>query len=109
MDVEITRHSTERIKSRVGISKKIAEKNAQKAFECGITHAETKGGLHRYIDKLFFSHKANNIKIYHRYVYIFYDNKLVTVFLLPSKYNDVADKLQRQKEQNNETVKDTTN
>lgn len=98
MDVITTRHSIERTKSRVGISKKIADKNAIKAYENGITHSETKGALRRYVDKLFFAHKANNIRIYHRYVYIFFDSKLVTVFILPSRFNDVADKLQRQKD-----------
>lgn len=99
-DIELTQHSIEKTKERIGLSKKLAEKNARRALERGLTHADCKAGLRRYIDKRFFiNHNTNNVRIYHRYVYIFCDKKLVTVFPLPNKFCDLADKLQRQKEE----------
>ena len=35
-----TKHSIKRTKERLGISKKIAEKNAEKAWENGLAHSE---------------------------------------------------------------------
>jgi len=99
VSIVVGKHSTQRTKDRVGISKKLADKNAQRAFECGITHSETRGSLKRYIDGLYLSHQqGNNIRIYHRYVYIFQRNRLITILPLPRKYYDLADKLQKSKE-----------
>lgn len=96
--VIMTNHSIQRTKDRVGLSKKIAVKNAQKALEFGITHAECKAGLKRYLDGLYLSNgNANNMRIYHRYVYLFRDNRLITILPLPHKFYDLADKLQVQK------------
>ena len=98
-DVTVTKHSVKRTKDRVGLSKKLAEKNAQRALECGLTHAETKSGLRRYIDKLYLTeHNGNNIRIFHRYVYIFHGTTLITILPLPTKFYSLADKLQRDKE-----------
>lgn len=98
-DVIMTEHSVQRTKDRVGLSKKIANKNAQKALEFGITHSESKGGLRRYLDKLYLSNgNANNVRVYHRYVYLFRDNRLITVMNLPRKFFDIADQVQRQKD-----------
>lgn len=62
-DVVMTNHSVKRTKERIGLSKKIADKNAQRALEYGITHSEAKGGLCRYLDKLYLSNgNANAFK-----------------------------------------------
>ena len=98
-DVNVTKHSVKRTKDRVGLSKKLTKKNAQKAFEYGITHADTKAGLKRYLDKLYLSSNGsgNNVRIYHRYVYVFHDSTLITILPLPTKFYALADKLQKQK------------
>lgn len=41
-DVVMTNHSVKRTKERIGLSKKIADKNAQRALEYGITHSEAR-------------------------------------------------------------------
>ena len=98
-EVELTEHSVRRTKDRVGLSKKIADKNAQKALEFGIKHSEFKGGLRRYLDKLYLSNgNANNVRVYHRYVYLFRNNCLITIMNLPRKFCDIADQIQKQKD-----------
>lgn len=95
----VTDHGGQRIKDRLGLSKKIADKVSQKALELGVTHAETKGSFKKYIDSLYLKHrKANNIKIYHRNIYLFKDEILITVLNLPNKYSTIADKLQKNKD-----------
>lgn len=97
--VIITKHSIKRTKERVGLSKKQTEKNAQKALKYGLTHAETKAALRRYLDKVYFKKElANNLRVYHHYVYVFRDNKLITILLLPTGLYKLADKLQREKD-----------
>lgn len=79
--VLLTQHSVEKTKERIGLSKKLTEKNAQKAYEHGLTHAECKAGLRRYVDKRFFINvNANNVRIYHHYVYIFCNQNLLRCF-----------------------------
>lgn len=97
-DVVMTNHSVKRTKERIGLSKKIADKNAQRALEYGVTHSEAKGVLCRYLDKLYLSNgNANNVRVYHRYVYLFRGNTLLTIIPLPNKFYALADKLQKQK------------
>lgn len=95
----VTDHGGQRIKDRLGVSKKIADKISQKALELGVTHSETKGSFKKYIDALYFKHrKANNIKVYHRKVYLFRDEVLITVLNLPNRFSVIADKMQKKKE-----------
>lgn len=95
-----TKHSAQRTKDRLGISKKLSDKNAQKALDFGVTHAETTGSLNRYLTSLYFAREnANNMRVYHRNVYLFHASTLITIIPLPKKYYDIADKLQKRKEQ----------
>ena len=102
--MNVTRHATKRTKDRVGLSKKIAGKNAEKAFNYGLKHSETKGNLNKYITKLYFSknNNANNIRVYHEYIYIFNDETLITILELPNNLKALAIKLQKEKEKKEE-------
>lgn len=97
--MEVTRHAHKRIRKRVGIPKSAVQSNARKALEYGITHAETTGGLHRYLDYLWHQHEtANNMRVYCGSVYIFHDDTLITVFPLPEKFRKRAKDLIKKKE-----------
>ena len=70
----VTDHAARRTKERLGISKRISEKNADKALQMGIRHSETSGSLHRYITALYWKNQtANNVRIYCENVYTFHD------------------------------------
>lgn len=57
---------------------------AQKAFDEGVSHSQTKGRLNKWITSLFFKNvNANNIKLYGDKAYIFCDQFLVTVIQIP--------------------------
>lgn len=80
----ITEHAKQRMKERCGFNKKAAERMAKKAFEQGVTHAQTKGKLNKWITSLYFKNvKANNIRLYGNYAYIFAGETLVTVIPVP--------------------------
>lgn len=58
---------------------------AEKAFNEGITHKQTKGRLHKWVTSLFFENcNANNIRLYGDNAYIFCGETLVTVIPIPS-------------------------
>ena len=97
-DINISRHGARRMRKRLGIKKKSVDRMAEKALTYGVTHAEAKGSLSRYMDGLYLSHgTANNMRVYNRRVYLFRGMSLITVINLPNKYIEIADKLQRQK------------
>lgn len=56
----------------------------KKAFNEGITHAQTQGKLHKWITKRYHKNrKANNIRLYGDKAYIFCGETLVTVIPVP--------------------------
>lgn len=90
--VYVTDHAKDRTRQRVGLPKRVIEKNAERAFEEGIKHSETSGSLKRFVDGLYLSKgKANNIRIYCGNVYLFVDHDLVTVISLPARYRKTVD------------------
>lgn len=96
MEAIVTNHAKQRTKDRLGVSKKIADKVANKALEHGITHAMAKGNLKSYLDKLYLTHRnANNLRVYNRKVYVFKSTVLITVINLPNNLIKVADKIQK--------------
>ena len=92
----VTKHATRRTKERLGLPKKTADANAEKALKGGFHRTQAKNGLRRYLDAIWYRYPpVNNIRVYHRHIYIFNDDILITVMNLPKKYFDVADKLER--------------
>lgn len=97
-EVVVTNHGRKRVKDRLGLSKKIAAKNAERALQFGITHAETGGKLHRHLDGIFLlNYKPNNMRVYNHSIYLFCGNALITVLPLPNRFCSYADKLQKKK------------
>lgn len=94
----ITNHSERRFKERTGLPKRLVAKKAAEALERGITHAEATGPLRKYYDKLYLDHQtANNIRVMHNMVYIFYFDVLITVFPLPQSLRKTAAKIWERK------------
>ncbi len=94
----VTKHAEKRIRQRLGINKRATDRAADKALQFGITHAEAKGKLCRYLDGLFLlNRRPNNLRVYNHAVYLFRDTKLITVLPLPKNLWTYADKIQRNK------------
>jgi hypothetical protein len=92
--MNVTNHARDRIKERSGLPKKAIDRNAEKALEKGLRHAECSGRLKRYFDYLYLKHnKGSNIRIYNNHVYIFTNKYLITVLPLPGEHRHTAQKL----------------
>lgn len=95
-EYKATRHGAKRTKERVGISKKIADSNAERAHLNGVPAKEISGSLRRYIDGLYIRSKTlDEIRVYNCNVYLFSNGNLITVMPLPQKYRSTATSLQR--------------
>lgn len=91
MTAQATCHALDRLAERAGLDRRAAQRMAQRAFERGLRHSEVEGSLRRYLDRLWFDHrKANNIRIYGEFVYLFGGTTLLTVFGFPKKYRRAA-------------------
>ena len=88
-ELYLTRHGKKRIRERVGVGKsekKIA-RVAKIAYERGLKHSELKGTLRRYVDRMYMNyHYGNNVRIYNSQVWIFQNDRLITVKPIPSRY-----------------------
>lgn len=83
--MKISKHAAGRMKERCGFNKKSQKKMAERAFQHGITHRQTKGRLNRWVTGLYFKNtKAGNIRLYGDFAYIFCGSTLVTVIRIPA-------------------------
>lgn len=90
---QVTRHAAHRLRERLGIPKRGVSANAEKALRSGIHRRNTTGPLRRYLDALWWADTPkNNIRVYHRNVYIFDGDVLITIIPLPRRYHAAADK-----------------
>jgi len=58
--VTITNHAEQRYKERIKLPKKTQETVIQKAFNNGLSHAETIGSLNKYITHIYFQNQKEN-------------------------------------------------
>jgi len=94
----VTKHGTKRIRQRLGLNKKSVEKQAQKALNYGVSHKEATGKLCQYMNGVFLlNYRPTNMRAYNRMLYLFREDKLITVLHLPNRYWAQADKLQQRK------------
>lgn len=85
-NIEITNHAFDRAKERLSLNRKSFQRLAEKAFSDGLKHSDVKGRLHRYLDKTFLEYRqASNIRIYGENMFLFRDNVLITVYLVPNE------------------------
>lgn len=94
----VTRHAEQRIRERVGLPKRIADKAAAKALSDGVRRTETTGRLRRYLDALYHArNEANNICVWADKVYLFHNVILITVLNLPNDYKNAYKKIQERR------------
>ncbi len=92
----VTDHACNRIRKRIGVSKKAIRSISNRALERGLAHSQLTGNLKRYVNFLYLKKKtANNIKVYSEKIFIFKGTTLITVFPLPTDLKKIANSLIR--------------
>lgn len=87
----ITKHAIQRSKERQGLNETAARRKAKIAWKKGLTHAESRGAVKKYMSTIYFQNKAiNRIRIYGEMVYLFADTKLISVVPIPHDLKKAA-------------------
>ena len=96
----VTKHAKQRMKQRCGLKGKSSDRMAKIAYEKGLRHHDLTGNLKKWVDGLYLrNHSANQIRLYADKAYIFTGVKLITVLQIPHNLVKEADKLRKNKEQ----------
>lgn len=99
--VRITTHAEDRLKERCGLNKKSIQRIAEKAYENGIRHCETKGNLRKWLDGVYLSERnANNLRLYGDKAFVFRDDILITVMQIPQDLRNDMKVLVKRKTKN---------
>lgn len=90
----LTHHGEQRMSDRVGLNHDASQRLVDRALGEGIRPSETRGSLRRYLDGLYLSKRnATNIRVYGEHVYLFDDDRLITVLHLPCDFKRAAAKI----------------
>lgn len=84
MIVELTKHAILRGRQRFNLSGKALQRTAQRAFETGLHHHHTKGKLRAWAHRAICTN-ANHLRILGHQAFLFYDNLLITVLMVPQE------------------------
>jgi hypothetical protein len=99
MHAIVTDHAFKRCKERAGWNETAAQRMADLALQDGLKHAEARGKLKRYFDALYLAQRsANNVRIYGRHVFVFFDRLLITLMHLDHEHVRAVEKLTQRKE-----------
>ena len=85
----LTNHGRKRIKQRIGIGKsnKKVERVASIALEKGLHINDFKGEFKRYLEDNYMKYQCgDNMRVHASQIWIFEENRLVTVKPIPSRY-----------------------
>lgn len=81
-----TRHGRRRMYQRAGITRGSANKMAKRILEKGFRHTDTTGELNRFLCAQWKKHhNSNNMRVYGNQLYIFCNDSLITVIVLPEQ------------------------
>lgn len=107
MTATITKHGSSRIRERIGVNKKSTLRQAELALERGLTHADTKGKLEKWVNSKTLTHKVKGeaffeYRIYNSKLFVFRSaesNTLITVIEVPNNLRKIANKINKQKKE----------
>ena len=81
----ITDHAYDRAKERCGLNKHAFDRMLQKAISTNISHASTKGRLHKYIMSVIMPYKFKcKVFVYDKYLILYLNDTIITVYHIPS-------------------------
>lgn len=84
--MNMTNHGMIRLKERAGVGKSYRKtmRLTVNAFERGYDRERTKGELRKFLDEKYLGYECgNNMRVYGGQLYIFEDDRLITMYALP--------------------------
>lgn len=78
----VSKHAEKRMRQRLGVNKSSVARIASKALELGITHSDTSGKLHRFLDrKALADNRKFKWRIYAEHLWCFSSNDILVTVL----------------------------
>lgn len=92
----VTKHGERRVRKRLGIPKKIVNREVEQAFRYGVHYSHFSGELLGYLEKVANSQPNAdfNVRVFRGTVYVFRHDKLVTAWPIPGRFRRVAHEVQ---------------
>lgn len=86
--VTVSLHAERRLRKRLGVPRRSVRRIAIDAYLNGRKREDVTGLVRRYMDRKFedYGKNANNMRLHHNRLFMFTDQLLVTVYLLPESY-----------------------
>lgn len=85
-EVVITHHAYERARERMSWNKATTKRMALKALTKGRTYQQFAGRVRRFLTGIYGAKRsANNIRVYGQDIYVFRNNRLITLYRLPNE------------------------
>ncbi len=89
--MDVSRHAVKRIRQRLGLPKKAAQADVERALERGLKIEDCVGRLRRYLDYMRHTHGDTcEFRVTPSAVYVVAGDVLVTVFPLPNAHKKQA-------------------
>lgn len=85
MTIEITKHASERLKSRTNFTPQQAKEVAEKAYYCGKDIDDFPKKIRQYLSNVLEASSGNCLKVLGNEIYLFGNGVLITVFPIPAK------------------------
>lgn len=94
----VTKHARQRMKERCGLNKGSMERVAGIVYEKGLKREDTYGKLRRYMDRLsVYNGISDQSRIYGDKVFVFHNERLITVIQLCPKLKKTADLVRKKR------------
>ena len=93
----ITRCGARKFRTKQGLNKKTAQKQADKILKYGVTHKEAQGELHGFMTYLYFKCGSNNTRLYGDTAYLFVGTVIVSQYRIPDKYIPIVKQMNKEK------------
>lgn len=94
MIVVVSEHALRRSKERLGLNTNATLRAACNALKKGFRRHEAAGDFYKYLEHQWLMYERHlDLLVWGEHIYIFDDNVLVTMYLMPNKYKRVAVKI----------------
>lgn len=93
----MTKCAASKFKTKQGMNKKRAQKQANKILKYGVTHKEAQGELHGFMTYLYFRCGSNNTRLYGDTAYLFDGKVIISQYRIPDRLVPLVKQMNKEK------------
>jgi len=93
----MTKCAASKFRTKQGMNKKRAQKQANKILKYGVTHKEATGELHGFMTYLYFRCGSNNTRLYGDTAYLFDGKVIISQYRIPDRLVPLVKQMNKEK------------